>query len=72
MKAVDSLTINKSNDNKHLEEEVKDLREKNENNEYMINSKLKERDDAINSLSDQVMALMKEIQWLKTNKIENM
>jgi hypothetical protein len=44
---------------------VNELKEKNENNEYLIKSKLQERDDAIMALSDQVMNLMKEVQRLK-------
>jgi integrase len=65
LKAINILTINKSNNNHILEKEVKELKEKNENNEYLINSKLQERDDAITALSDQVMELMKEIIDLK-------
>ena len=38
---------------------------KNENNEYLIKSKLQERDDAIVNLSDQVIELMNEINELK-------
>ena len=65
LKAINILTINKSNNNHILEKEVKELKEKNENNEYLINTKLEERDDAISALSDQVMNLMKEVQRLK-------
>ena len=65
LKAVNILTINKNNNNLILEKEVEELKEKNENNEYLIKSKLQERDDAITTLSDQVMELMKEINDLK-------
>jgi integrase len=68
LKAVDSLTINKINNNKHLEKEIDELREKNENNEYTIRAKLQEKDDAYIALSDQVMKLMEEVQQLKTTK----
>ena len=51
LKAVDSLTINKTNNNKHLEKEIEVLREKNENNEYTIKAKLQEKDDAYIALS---------------------
>jgi hypothetical protein len=61
LKAVDSLTIDKTNNNKHLEKEVEVLREKNENNEHLIKSRLKEKDDALVTLSDQVMRLMREV-----------
>ena len=51
-----------------LEKEIKELKEKNENNEYLIKSKLQERDDAITALSDQVMELIKEINDLKRHQ----
>ena len=59
LKAINVLTINKNTNNIILEKEVKELKEKNENNDYLIKSKLQERDDAITALSDQVMELMK-------------
>ena len=68
LKAINILTINKNNNNAILEKEVIELKVKNENNEYLIQSKLQERDDAIVNLSDQVMKLMNEINELK-NKI---
>lgn len=64
MKAVSLLTITKNN-TKEIGEEIEELREKNENSEYLINSKLQERDDVIKTLSDQVMTLMNEVQKLK-------
>ena len=67
MKAIQFLTISKNN-NTILEKEIKELQEKNENNEYLIKSKLQERDDAITALSDQVMELMKEINDLKRHQ----
>ncbi len=68
LKAVDSLTLNKTNNNKHLKKEIDDLREKNENNEHTIKYKLQEKDDALITLSDQVMRLMEEMQQLKVSK----
>jgi hypothetical protein len=65
LKAVDSLTINKIHNNKKLEKEIDELREKNENNEYVIKSKLQEKDDALIALSDQVTNLMEEMQRIK-------
>jgi len=65
LKAIDSLTINTTNNNKHLEKEIDELREKNENNEHIIKSKLQEKDDALITLSDQVMRLMQEVQQMK-------
>jgi integrase len=68
LKAIDVLTINKNNSNVIIEKEIKQLKEKNENNEYVIKSKLQERDDAIIALSDQVMQLMEEVRKLKEEK----
>lgn len=65
LKAINILTINKNDSNAVIENEIKELKEKNENNEYIIKSKLQERDDAIVNLSDQVMKLMNEINELK-------
>ncbi|MDN5846713.1 MAG: hypothetical protein L0H53_10620 [Candidatus Nitrosocosmicus sp.] len=64
LKAVDDLLIY---DNKNIQKEIEDLRHKNENNEYIIRSKLQEKDDAYIALSDQVMRLMDEIQLLKNS-----
>jgi hypothetical protein len=69
LKAINVLTINNNNNNALIEKEIKELKEKNENNEYIIQSKLQERDDAIVNLSDQVMKLMNEINELKNSKI---
>ena len=69
LKAINVLTINKNNNNAIIEKEIKELKEKNENNEYIIQSKLQERDDAIVNLSDQVMKLMNEINELKNQDL---
>lgn len=66
LKAVDDLCIYATN-NKNLENKIKVLNERNENNEYIIRSRLEEKDDALSALSDQVMKLMDEIQELKRN-----
>jgi hypothetical protein len=68
LKAINVLTINKNNNNAIIEKEIKELKAKNVNNEYIIQSKLQERDDAIVNLSDQVMKLMNEITELKNHK----
>jgi hypothetical protein len=52
-----------------LEKEIDDLREKNENNEHIIKSKLQEKDDALIALSDQVTNLMEEMQRIKKSHI---
>ena len=69
LKAINVLTINKNNNNTIIEKEIKELKEKNENNEYIIESKIQERDDAIMNLSDQVMKLMNEINELKNQRL---
>jgi hypothetical protein len=63
-KSINELT-NTSNENPKLKEEIKNLTQKNENNEYMIKAKLEEKDDAILLLSDQLMKLVNEIDVLK-------
>ncbi len=69
LKTTAVLTIVKdANDN--LVKEIDELRGKNENNEYIIRSKLQEKDDAYIALSDQVMKLMDEVQQLKMTKIQ--
>jgi hypothetical protein len=66
LKARDSLTINTSlNNDKNLKREIDELREKNESNDYIIKSKLQEKDNAYVALSDQVMRLMEEVQQLR-------
>lgn len=65
LKIVDSLTLYNTNNNEKLEKEIDELREKNENNEHIIRSKLQEKDAALIALSDQVMILMREVQDMK-------
>ena len=45
------------------------MREKNENNEHIIKSKLQEKDDALIVLSDQVMRLLEEVQQMKMSML---
>ncbi len=67
LKSNDALTILKNID-QIIAKEIRELREKDENREYVINSKLQEKDDAYIAISDQVMKLMEEIQQLKLKK----
>jgi len=67
LKASDVLTILKNND-LVIEKEFDKLIEKNEKNEQIIKSKLQEKDDALITLSDQVLKLMQEVQQLKIEK----
>ncbi|MDN5847647.1 MAG: hypothetical protein L0H53_15390 [Candidatus Nitrosocosmicus sp.] len=64
LKAVPVLSITKK-DTEKIEQELNDLREINQNNEYLIKAKLQERDDAFTALSDQLMGLMEEVKQLK-------
>jgi hypothetical protein len=66
LKAVPLLAINNINNNKRLAEKIKELTERNENNELLIITKLHEKDDALSTLSDQVMKLMAEVAELKS------
>jgi hypothetical protein len=62
-KAVELLTIH--GDKPKLEKQIKELKEKTEDSEHTIESRLKVKDDALMTLSDQVMKLMAEVQELK-------
>lgn len=64
LKAVSALSINSSS-NEQLEQRYKELSQINENNEYIIKSKLQEKDEAINTLSDKVLQLVKDMDDLK-------
>jgi integrase len=68
LKAVKNLTVLENINNEVFKKEIDELREKNENNEHIIKSRLQEKDDALVTLSDQVMKLMKEMQELKSTK----
>ena len=63
LKAVPLLTIN--GENLVLQKQIKELTEKTTNNDCLVNAKLQEKDDALATLSDQVMKLMAEMQELK-------
>jgi integrase len=63
LKAVPLLTIEA--DKLILQKQVEELSEKTNNNDYLLKAKLQEKDDALTTLSDQVMKLMQEMQELK-------
>lgn len=63
LKAVDLLSINYHE--QILRKQIDDLTSKTQSNEYTINAKLQEKDDALVTLSDQVMKLMAEVEVLK-------
>ena len=58
IKAIDLLTINE--DNKKLERQFNELKEKSKDNEYIIRSRLQEKDEQIESLRSE-MRFMKEM-----------
>lgn len=66
LKAVPLLTI--SGENLVLQKQIKELTERSTNNDYLINAKLQEKDDALATLSDQVMKLMVKVQELKKQR----
>jgi hypothetical protein len=69
LKAVPMLTTN--SDNRILHKQVQELTEKTNNNDYLLKAKLQEKDDALITLSDQVMNLMAEVQELKRIKTQS-
>ena len=62
LKTVDLLTINNES---RLSKQVEKLTEKDRESQFIIQAKLQEKDDALVTLSDQVMKLMAEVQELK-------
>jgi hypothetical protein len=66
IKAIPLLTIN--GNSSILQKQVEELAEKTNNNDYLLKAKLQEKDDALVTLSDQVMKLMTEVQELKKQR----
>ena len=66
-KAIPLLTIN--GNSSILQKQVEELAERTNNNDHLLKAKLQEKDDALTTLSDQVMKLMAEVQELKQKKI---
>jgi hypothetical protein len=66
LKAVPLLTIN--GDNLALQKQVDKLTEKTNNSDYVIKAKLQEKDDAIMTLSDQVIKLRADVQELQKQR----
>jgi hypothetical protein len=77
LKCTDALTIQK--DETILQEQVEDLKEKSKDNEYIVKSKLQEKDeqiqlliqrdahntDAISSMSDMLLEMRKKLEALE-------
>ena len=76
LKCIDALSVN---DERTLQKKVEDLANKSKDNEYMVNAKLLEKEqeiqllrqrdsmntDAIGGLTDRLMKLVEEVEWLK-------
>ncbi len=62
LKAVDLLTV--SDDNK-LNNHIITLEAREKQNHEIITKKLQEKDDALTSLSDQVMKLIEKVEYLE-------
>jgi hypothetical protein len=54
-----------------LQKQLEELAERTNSNDYLLKAKLQEKDDALVTLSDQVMKLMAEVQELKEQKKQN-
>jgi hypothetical protein len=67
LKAVNILTFS-DRDSDELKGQIRELKNSNEHNEYLIQVKLKEREDALNTLSDQFMQLQADVAMLKKQK----
>lgn len=63
IKAIPLLTI--IGNSSILQKQVEELVEKTNSNDYLLKARLQEKDDALVTLSDQVMKLMEEVQNLK-------
>ena len=63
IKAIPLLTIN--GNSTILQKQVEELAERTNNNDQLLRTKLQEKDDALITLSDQVMKLMDDVQELK-------
>ena len=55
IKSVDLLTIH--NDKSKLEKQVKELKEKSKDNEYIIKAKLQEKDEQIKTMKEQMRSM---------------
>jgi hypothetical protein len=69
LRAADTLTINLTPSN--LRKQIDDLTTKTEHNEHDIKARLQEKDDALVTLSDQVMKLMAEVRELKQGRYKS-
>lgn len=68
LKAVPLLTIISISNEKVLTEKIRELSERNENNEHLIRARLDEKDDVLKALADRVLKLTEEMDRLKIIK----
>ena len=66
IEAIPMLNIN--GNSSILQKQVEELAVKTDNNDSLLKARLQEKDDALTTLSDQVMKLMAEVQDLKKEK----
>ena len=62
LKAVDLLEIN--GDQTVLQKQVKELKERNEDSEYLVKAKLQEKDDRLKNMQDRFDILQSQVQLL--------
>jgi vacuolar-type H+-ATPase subunit I/STV1 len=62
VKAIDLLTID--NDKSKLEKQVKELKEKSKDNDYLIKAKLQQKDEQIKIIGDQFSEMKNQMQSL--------
>ena len=65
IKSVDLLTIH--NDKSKLEKQVKGLKEKSKDNEYIIKAKLQEKDEQIKTITEQFSQMQSQMQSLTSS-----
>ena len=65
IKAIDLLTVN---DEYRLSKQVQELKEKNEDAEYVIKGKLKEKDEQIKGMQEQIKIIMNSLGQLMANQ----
>jgi predicted RNase H-like nuclease (RuvC/YqgF family) len=62
VKAIDLLTID--SDKSKLEKQVKELKEKSKDNDYLIKAKLQQKDEQIKIIGDQFSEMKNQMQSL--------
>ena len=68
LKVIGDLTINEEN---RLSGQVQELKEKNEDKDYVIKGKLQEKDEQIKGMQEQLHLIMNSLEQLKANQNNN-